>query len=414
MSPMAEGLNKGLLDYITQQGAQAAGRVYAIDLDAFRTRLGDRWGRVADKARAIAQQSIERHLTAVDMVAPFGDTAFLLVFAQLDRREAQLKCLLIAREVGRRLAGSDQAADMVRVRTAVTTDSADLAFDQTPGIGAVAEELDHELGGAAIRALKALPPLMTQGASHWDQLQFIYRPLLSLRGMVVSTFLCLPTRRTKEGGYLSGYQVLPDPQDEHSVVDLDMVVLAKVVTDLRGMVELGVKALLSLPVHIETLTTLRHRMAYTALCRKHLAPHADRIIFELVELPEGVPQSRLIDLVTVLRPFSRAVIARFPLERQNFAFFHLAGLHAVGADIYHCGIKEDVLMEKLDAFVDHASREGLKTYVHGLHSISLTTAAVTSGFDYIDGYSVSSVVEVPQRPLRYDLRQLYQSLLNGR
>ena len=404
-------LDRKLHQLLSRHAAGVSGRVWMIDLEAFRTHLGSEWVRMGDKVLAIARQSIERHLGPADMVAPYGDTAFLVVFGQSSAREAELKCLLVAREAGRRLAGNDAAASMVDVRSAIVGHRAALTFEE-PG----SEEAPQPAAAAqpSIEALLLLPPLMTTGMPHWGQIEFIYRPLLSLRGMVVSTFVCVPTRKMPGRGYVSGYQVLPDQSDIHGIVDLDMVVLAKVASDLRGMAERNVKALLSLPVHVETMAVLRHRTAYIQFCREHLSMLADRIIFELVELPEGIPQSRLFDLVSTLRPFSRAVIARFPLERRSFASFHLAGLHAVGADIYYSSDREDALMAKMDSFVERAARESLRTYVHGLRSISLTTAAIATGFDYIDGYSLSSVVDIPQKPLRFDLRQLYEPRLVGR
>lgn len=398
-----------LRETLARYRREASNRVYLLDLAALKGRLGERWPVLADKVASITLQSIERHLTPADMAAPYGDGTFLCVFSHLGQREAELKCLLIAREIGRRLVGSDEAAEVVKVRTVAVEESGDLSFADAD-LDASAEALQHEIGAAAIRSLQALPKLMTAGLPHWDQIQFIYRPLLALRGMVVSTFVCVPIRPLGGQKFASGHNVLANAADEYQLADLDTVVLAKVVADLASTAERDVRALLCLPVHFQTLSTPRFREIYLDICRRYLPTFTQRLIFELVDLPEGVVQSRLHDLVATLRPYSRAVIARVPLGQKTFASFRLAGLHAVGTDIYYAKEGEEFLMHAMEHFVAAAEREGLKTYIHGLRSVSLATAAISGGFDYIDGYSLTSVVNIPKRPLRYELRQLYAAL----
>jgi EAL domain-containing protein (putative c-di-GMP-specific phosphodiesterase class I) len=395
-----------LREVLSQYRREASSRVYVIDFEILKQRLGDKWARLADKVQSIARQSIDRHLSPVDMAALYGECAFLVVFSRLGQREAELKCLLIASEVGRRLVGNDEAGALVKVRGATVSADGDVTFVDAD-LDASARALRHEVGAAAIHSLRALPRLMTVGLPHWEQIQFIYRPLLSLRGMVVSTFICVPIRPLENHGFASGYRVLADPNDEYQIADLDTVVLAKVIGDLVDSAKNDVRALLCLPVHFQTLAAPRFREVYVELCRRYLTTLGQRVIFELVEMPEGIVQSRLHDLVTTLRPYSRAVIARLPLGQKSFGSFHLAGLHAVGADIYYSHDDETSVMHQMDQFVDKANKEGLKTYIHGLRSVSLTTAAISGGFDYIDGYSLSSIVDIPKRPLRYELQQLY-------
>jgi hypothetical protein len=395
-----------LMEVLSQYRREASSRVYLLDLETIKNRMGEKWPRLAEKVQNIARQSIDRHLSPVDMAAPYGECGFLAVFSRHSQREAELKCLLIAREMGRRLVGNDEAGDLVKVRSATIAEDGELHFADAD-LDASASALQHELGAAPIHALKLLPRLMTISLPQWEQLQFIYRPLLSLRGMVVSTFICVPIRPLETRGYSSGYHVLADPADPLQIADLDIVVLAKVIGDLIETGNNDVRALLSLPVHFQTLASPRSREVYIGLCRAHLGSLGSRLIFELVELPEGIVQSRLHDLVATLRPYSRAVIARLPLTQRSLGSFRLAGLHAVGADIYYNRDDEASVMHQMDQFVEKANKEWLKTYIHGLRSVSLTTAAISAGFDYIDGYSLSSIVNIPKRPLRYELHQLY-------
>ena len=351
-------------EVLSRHGGEAAGRVYVIDLEALKVRVGKNWPKFAEKVRTLARQTIERHMTKEDLAGPYGETGFLVVFPWLSPRDAQLKCLLIAQEVGRRLFGKDDAAKNVKVRAATLTPDAHISLDPAAEISPPAEPAARRT--SALQSLDFRPQLTTANEAFWDEIEFIYRPLLALRGMVVSTFICVPVRRMGEGAFFSGYQALPQSNSHVYTADLDRVTLAKVATDLKRMEANNIKALLCLPVHVNTMSTMHNRNIYNYLCRDHLTHFADRLIFELVELPEGIPQSRLVDLVSGLRPYSRAVIARFPLEQKSFTSFRQAGLHAVGIDVYGSREPERHLMAKLDTFVARATREYLKTYVHGL------------------------------------------------
>lgn len=376
-------------------GPEAASRVHVIDLGRLRPRFGDRWDRSLEKIDAIAAETIQRHLAPEDVFSRYGETSYLLVLARLNPHDAQLKCLLVAREIARRLVGSEGAAEDIDIEGAAIGPKGELEFrkaeDRSPPAA--------EAGSVA--------PRPAQG-----DVQFVFRPLLALRGMVVSTYFCLPIRRTRGIAFDSGYEVLPDPYDSHQIADLDLRTVSRVALEAEEMARSGTQALLSLPVHFETLAGHQGRLPYLKYCARHLAGHAGRLIFELVNLPEGIPQSRLIELAGMLRPTARAVIARFPLARKNFAACRAAGLHAVGADIFHAEEDETVLIRKMDEFVEAASREGLKTYIHGIRTVSLGTAAIASGFDYVDGYALSSIAYAPRQAERFDLHTLYRTPLD--
>lgn len=413
ISPPPADFEEKLHHALSLHGSEASSRVYLVELERLKAQFGEKWSRMEAKIHAIARESIERHLAFVDVYSQYGETSYVVVFAQMSRHEAQLKCLLIAKEMARRLIGTEAASNEIKVMTARTDDAGQLVFEEIPDFEATAQDFRRAPAAAPVRGLVVEPQLRTEGAVDWGSIQFIYRPLLSLRGMVVSTYICLPIRRNRTGGYDSGYEVLSDPYDAQQVADLDLLGLATVATEAGKMAKTGTQALLSLPVHFETLANPHNRPRYLSHCRDFLDPHASRQIFELVNLPEGVPQSRLVELVGMLRPSARAVIARFPLTRRSFASCRAAGLHAVGADIYYSKEREAVLMREMDQFVEAAEKEMLRTYIHGLRTISLNTAAIAAGFDYIDGYALTSVANIPKQATRYDLHSLYRPLLGG-
>ena len=406
-------LEAKLHDALSSHGSQVNCRVFLVELDTLRDQFGEKWDRMFDKVHIIARESIERHLAGVDVYTQYNETSYVVVYAELNPHEAKLKCLLIAREMARRLIGSETASDQIIVKTAVTRDDGEIVFEEVGTFDSVAQDFKTADTGGPSRQLLAVPDLTHGWGDYWNELQFIYRPLLALRGMVVSTYMCIPVRPAVGNKFNSGYQVLHDSFDANQIADLDLFTLAVVATDAAEMATSGAVALLSVPVHFETLANSHNRKRFLGYCRKWLEAHAGHLIFELVGLPEGVPQSRLVDLVSMLKPHARAVIARFPLARGVFGSYRVAGLHAVGVDIYYSQEREATMMRQMEKFVAAANKEFLRTFIHGVRTISLNTAAITAGFDYVDGYALSSVANVPKHAERYELSSLYRPLLGN-
>ncbi len=66
----------------------------------------------------------------------------------------------------------------------------------------------------------------------------------------------------------------------------------------------------------------------------------------------------------------------------------------------------------MERFVGRASKAGLRTSVYGLNTLSLTTAAISSGFDYIEGDAVHSEVDQPDHVYRFQSEDLFAHLLS--
>src|SRR5262249_34291678 len=83
----------------------SAGKLHFLGLDAVRAHFGDTWPKLAARAEALVRRAIERRLSPQDVYRKTGDLNFILMFANLSGREAELKCGLIAEEITRMLVG---------------------------------------------------------------------------------------------------------------------------------------------------------------------------------------------------------------------------------------------------------------------------------------------------------------------
>jgi hypothetical protein len=61
----------------------------------------------------------------------------------------------------------------------------------------------------------------------------------------------------------------------------------------------------------------------------------------------------------------------------------------------------------MNRFARAAERVSMPRYVHGAHTLSLVTAALGAGFNYIDGDAVAKLVDHPRHVAEFRLADLY-------
>lgn len=398
---------------LSQHQASVENRVFIIDLERCREKFGDGWARAREKVQETIRGILTARLGKQDMFLHRDDDTFLVVFGVINQQEAQIKCTIIGEEILQRLFGRQPLVDLIDIKTVTVEENGDINLKPLPRIDALLEDVVQHIGNhrpsASLRTDDIAAP--TKGLGLQD-LRFIFRPMLAVRSNVVSTFLCIPIQVLKGRVCVSGYEVLGERAQPREYMELDLATMSKVRTELDRLGKRGEKALLCLPVHFETLADSRRRFEYVNKFLTKTTSRNGQIIFEIIGLPEGIPQARLIDLVSPLRANSRAVIARFTPEHRKFPAYRTAGLHAVGIDIYSTLKRENLLMREIDKFAQSASSNSLKSYVLGVRKVSLYTAAVTAGFAYAAGHALSSVAEAAGGAYEFQMETLYLNMLN--
>ncbi len=437
---------------LDRQGVATGGTIYVVDLGQFREQLGDEWPKLADRVEMMVDAEIRRRLTPVDLYAKLGGSAFVIVFGGLTEDEAKLKCALIAEEVRKRLVGVDPALKDVKVGSAVahldrktwvedidlenlmqkiTQDQTDETV-QTPNFRwreGSPRGTGQDFGGAptlqwrtrrnVLRGLRpGSDPLPSDSESadavasslESTSIHFIYRPMWDVRREVLSTYFCLPVLLDSSGEGIID-DVLPTGSTVAEVVDLDILTLQKVIGDLKALAEKNRRLLVGLPVRFRTLDApLAQRTRLIDVL--HTVPDELRrlLIAEIVEVPDGTPGIRLLDIVETIKPFTRAVYLQTNLGLRNFSRLGEMRIFAVGLDTHRLEMDEGDCIEALQDFAEAANALGLRTYIHGLRSLSLTVAAVCAGFDYVGGDTVASIIDAPETMYRYRFEDLFREL----
>jgi hypothetical protein len=452
-----------------ERRALVAGGVHVIGLQQVRAHFGDKWPAMREKVQSIARRAIEHHLAETDLFTGFGESAFVIVFAGLTAEAARVKCALIADEIARRVFGTEARPDIVEVATSVIKPEGEVVVDRVnlaemlkdlvSGHGSEVHEVATGgeappppaaagapagggggpewtsfragLGGEgrpewqevkpdddrtvaereryAAELLAQLPP-REQKLYSLGPLGFVYRPMWLVRKKITSAHICVPIRVSPEGTMRIGGAALLSSPGSSVNMDYDLVCLGKAREDLTWLASHNKPGVLVVPVHYTTIADLRRRGPYVEAARKLDVQARQKLVFEVISIPAGVPEARLTEVASVLRQFSPTVIVRVRLDNRDFTHFAGQGFYAAGADITNFSAAEAEIMKAFDAFAERASKVGLRSYVHGLRSTSLVSAAVCAGFDYVDGDPVTTVRGQPGTTTPFNVETLYGAL----
>ncbi len=232
---------------------------------------------------------------------------------------------------------------------------------------------------------------------------FIYRPLMEVATNLISLFVCIPTRRIDRAHFCYGYGVLDDEHSASAIRQLDHRVLGSVASTLQQMGKKAQQSQVVMPIHFETLRHPMSRISYAFTCLQRVRAFKTNLVFEVIGLPERVPTEHLVNAIAPLILFSHGTFARVPLDREDLHNYQYSGISAVGVDAYPLDQEQEEIAFQLADFVERANAQSLKTYVHGIRSLSLSTFVSCGGFDCVGGHALTNAIKAPRAAYLYKL-----------
>jgi hypothetical protein len=411
-----------------RNSAAKPGQVNLISIARIKDRLGSEWPHYAVKADRIARNAIERYLIGGDIYARWKDEGYVVVFATLDLRQAQVKCKLIGNEISEKLLGEDES-DFSEIRDVEVQADGSVKFSDSPGFEQlVAQTVGESLRGDGARldlspaASSSVPgkaevPSPARAHKTGDplaDLTYCYRPSWDPARGVIAAYLCVPLLSEAPGSIGRHRAAVVLQNDPAALERPDFAVLNHVIGVIDALVREKRRLLVTLPVRYETLSAAACRRHYIEILQARLgAEAASLLVIELVAVPEGVPQARLLEISSPLRAHARAVIACLPPEITEFGQFAASRIAAVGCDLTQQGGSELALMQQMARFNRGAAKAGIATYLRGIRSLSLATAALGAGFTHIDGDVIAATVDQPRGIVEFSLFDLYNPSLKG-
>jgi hypothetical protein len=381
-----------VLDRLGNPALLDAGLVSVIGLDAIRRKIGDRWPLKRAQIWDHVERELERTLSPADIFLRTDDISYTIAQPGSDRYAAQAVCFSILQEVLKFFLGESRAAD-IDVRTVssiaggqMTSQPVDLTkLRRGPAPQGPVETPAEQLAAAVAGPLADHAP----AAAHW-------KPPLAGRSSIIEL---APAKRgafdlklkvdgvwnLKRGvitSFLIEREGVRGKTDMADLEEIDVATLVYASTILDEQVDQGGSLTLHLPLSFTSLATQRTRQRLLELTGGVREAMRRTVLLEIVDLDPGVPPSRLIEIVGLVRSLCLGVIGRVRPTKAALAAVKGCGLRGVAVNAEHLGPHQPEFDARLKAFVTLARDISPNLLVHGLPNPKLIDVATAAGFTH--------------------------------
>jgi hypothetical protein len=411
MERLASASLQDVLDKV--RPAIASGLVNIISVDAIRERSGDRWPKKREQVEAFVERTFARLSQPGDMLVALNEAEFVTVQPNASATTALSISANILKESLAFFLGKAAREDLRLFQVATFVDGA---------LG-----LRPVLGAALDKALEAEPPApaarQAQGSGsqfpavppcddlHWETVRRVRlisppdveldlaitpEPTWNVGAKVVASFLLRPVTSLASVGrparVVSASDLSPNMAGEAAI--------ATIAYAAEMIAQRGVRVALHAPVGLNATSYSASRFRLLNALRELPEQVRRFLILEIVEISEGLPQSRLTEVVGMLGPYCRAVLARAPSEAVDVRAWRGFGLSGVTIDCQHLDPADREVQARLGVFARRAAEATLSCVGYSLPSSSLMLAAWASGFTHVGGPLLSAGVRSPDVILR--------------
>ena len=374
------------------------GCVNLIGLEEIKNQVGPRWEKLKVSVSAKLENLLHNRLSSTDFYTQLDDLSFLVSMPSATPEESRIFCLRVAHELHVSLLGS---CDIGKLRLSSVTGAQEDIFARAPiggpQLAALAKtaRLDDE-GGRATPERGAVP---NSTGSVKPVFCHKFKPIWDAQQEAVTTYRCVSDQ--------------PDVSDDagpnvRAKLDLAITVsrISRATEVLGKHLAAGEKFLMWVPVAFDVLSSPIGRMEITGICRNLSSDLRPYLIFEVSDLPLGVPQSRLSELAGSLRPFCRGVAAQLPARIPNYGAYLDAGLQAIGLSFSASGVSGTDLDSELFKLGVAAKRQRIKSFVFGVPHHDLLRSSRALGINLLSSPLVSDAPNAPMRVRRLPMQDI--------
>jgi hypothetical protein len=354
------------------------GGVNLIGLDAIRRHLGDRWPAKRARIWEHIERELEKRLSPYDMVHRLDDVNYLVAMPTVSRFQAQALCMHVLQDVLQFFLGESQKRDVVvRNVTSVSGDEvssapldpAAIERDHAAPPPEAHEEHEHDADWK--------PPLAgrTESASFIGQSRTPVEVSLGVEAV-------WNLRRDLITSFVIERASAPPATDPADLLQVDIAVMAYASQILQEHKTTGGRLTLHLPISYSSVASARSRELSIKMMRHLHAAMRETTLIEIANLDPGVPPSRLIEIVSLIKPFGLGVLARVRPTRKALDAVRGCGLKGLILDAGALGRNRAETVTLMKAFADAAHGIAPNLIVHGLDDISMVEAARAAGLTH--------------------------------
>lgn len=366
-----------------------------------RTVFGARWPKVESSVVDTLRREIMARVANESAPVRYDDASFLVVCpgrgaAALHRLDSEF-----IETIGTLLVGVLKSPDLIEVLTPISVGEA--GFEVAPPIpapGPGTTTAVGEDGGGAGRKL-----VLGDAA-------FRYYPIWDIGEDAVFCYLFEAFWDIGTGDAVPVETLTGQFQDPKQLLALDLETLSKAVEELDKRLNQYRLAKVLVPVHYRTLADPATRETYVRFCNGKMWSVHEFALFELTNPPADVTHAELADAVRQIEPFGSGVMLRVAPGFSRFDRVPADRILAIGIDVRPDVRPETEIIADLKTLGVMAGRLGVKSFVHGLHTLSPSVIAACAGIDLIGSDAIAQAVEDWQEdPAANSAARLLKSLL---
>jgi hypothetical protein len=361
--------------------------VALLDLAPIRDAVEPRlWPRQRQKIAAVAQQAARILIEDNDAFAIHQDEVCIITFGQSTRAIATFNSAAIGHKIVQNLLGME-GVGRVAIEPVVFALTDLLRHETADG----ATETDDPREPANDPSAATEPP----GSDRRKQLLDLYRdsvpakisiryhPIWSAATGMVRFFLLVPTREKGSSLPDSGYETLPANPSDGDLTAFDIGNIESGLLALKQSIDMDHETRLLLPLHFNTAGSNQGRAEMMEIFPNLPAAVREHLSIALFGIPSGVPQGRLNQVFSTLKPMAQEVSAVLaPTGESGTALWNVAArIRSVGIPricVAMPEIHDTDILEKANAICSRAVSLGLTVSAFGLrdgnqaHRLSVT------------------------------------------
>jgi hypothetical protein len=181
--------------------------------------------------------------------------------------------------------------------------------------------------------------------------------------------------------YLIERVTQPSVDDPADLLQVDIATVAYAATLMQEHQTTGGRLTLHVPISYSSAASIRGRELALQILRRQRDAARETCLIEIDNLDPGVPPSRLLEAVSLLKPFCLGVLARVRPSLKALQAVRDCGLRGLILEAHGLGAGPEMGL-RLKAFADAAHGVAPILIVHGLDSPSLIPLATKAGFTH--------------------------------
>jgi len=352
-----------------------AGSLQVLGLDQVKAQVGDDWPRMKADILSIVDDVIENNLTDLDLYLRLNEERVILLFGSSLKHEAEAQARIISKEIENLLSAlvpKEIEINVSSITAAIDPVSHGARLFDLSGLVAM---VDKAAGAVEHQARAEAAAIIAQT----DADTLLFWPVAQLRKRLVSLYLAqLMPAHPREPGTKEAQPGLLD-------AELDRYLLELVTVRLQEAGSYSNKAIALVPVHYETLASKAFRQRYLEAVNRLPGAASRRLMLYLVDMPDGVPQNRLFQ---ILSPAARKLLGyavRVAGRFQDFDRLQGSKIPLLVVDAESLGGVGRNEMKMLETLVAKARAGRRRVMFTGVDQTDIAMAIKRAGPAYLGG-----------------------------